>query len=90
MKTYHFNNVAHGNISPSLFLVSSLTCQEENGQWWCEMLPDWLESSVKCVNDNCSLFLETHLKNYCLIIGTAIAAMGFVIYVLDKQKDKIV
>lgn len=90
MKTYHFANVKSGSIIPPLKLVSDITCENSSGRWYCEMLPDWLDSRVECIEENCILFLETHLTNYCIIIGTAILAMAFVIYILEKQKDKFV
>jgi len=89
MKTYHFANVKCGNIVPSFKLVSDITCENSSGKWFCEMLPDWLESKVNCVGEDCTLFLESHLRDYCIIIGTAILAMSFVIYILERQKDKI-
>jgi len=90
MKTYHFTNVKNGNIVPSLNLVSEITCEHSSDKWYCEMLPDWLESRVECIDENCTLILETHLKKYCIIIGTAILSMAFVIYILEKQKNKFI
>ena len=88
MKTY-FSSFNTGKMSPNLYLVSALTCQNNSDNtWYCEMLPDWLQANVHCVKEECTLFLKTHLMQYCVLMGLAVAGMSFVVYVLEKQKDK--